>query len=149
MKQSEQRERGKEGQEGKDPEKPRFLERERAGTFVLRPDDKGPRDTHALGKGGLRPEDGAPGRPCFLRSWGTGAKKNFSLVKIQFYILNFFFSYSRGQKKKFPPSPNSSSKLLKFLQFISFKKISCSSPKKNIFHSPGEASRGRGWKQVG
>ena len=132
MKQSEQRERGKEGQEGKDPEKPRFLERERAGTFVLRPDDKGPRDTHALGKGGLRPEDGAPGRPCFLRSWGTGAKKNFSLVKIQFYILNFFFSYSRGQKK-FPPSPNSSSKLLKFLQFISFKKISCSSPKKIFF----------------
>ena len=104
MKQSEQRERGKEGQEGKDPEKPRFLERERAGTFVLRPDDKGPRDTHALGKGGLRPEDGAPGRPCFLRSWGTGAKKNFSLVKIQFYILNFFFSYSRGQKK-IPPLP--------------------------------------------
>ena len=124
-----------EGQEEKDPEKPRFLERERTGTLFLRPDDKGPRDTHALGKGGLRPEDWGPSEGhIFLRNWGTGAKKNFSLVKnpILYSKISFFF-YSRGQKKNYPPSPNSSSKLLKFLQFISFKKISCSSPKKIFF----------------
>lgn len=95
-----------EGQEEKDPEKPRFLERERTGTLFLRPDDKGPRDTHALGKGGLRPEDWGPSEGhIFLRNWGTGAKKNFSLVKnpILYSKISFFFIHAG--KKKLPPLP--------------------------------------------
>ena len=132
-----------EGQEEKDPEKPRFLERERTGTLFLRPDDKGPRDTHALGKGGLRPEDWGPSEGhIFLRNWGTGAKKNFSLVKnpILYSKISFFF-YSRGQKKNYPPSPNSSSSpsipaILPFKNFMLFTQ--------NIFHSPGRGGL-EGW----
>lgn len=118
-----------EGQEEKDPEKPRFLERERTGTLFLRPDDKGPRDTHALGKGGLRPEDWGPSEGhIFLRNWGTGAKKNFSLVKnpILYSKISFFFIHAG--KKKITPPPQTRLQVPQFLQFYLLK-ISCSSPK--------------------